>query len=155
MSTYCCRRDNKLDHNDDARCFWTRVSKRGTAGISVASDRWGDDLGCRVDRRWYAYGGVRDRRSRKSALTMRVQDFRRSVGPIGSFLFVAVRLQTTAAMFPSVPRVSMLSLVIVAFETHKTEVEAPEKAFERRECIAMVVVIEQRQRSVAVSVRHQ
>ena len=131
------------------------MSKRGTAGISVASDRWGDDPGCGVDRRWYAYGGVRDRGSRKCALTMRAQDFGRSVGPIGSFLFVAVRLQTAAAMFPSVSRASMLSLVIVAFETHKTEVGAPEKAFERREGIAMVVVVEQHQRSVAMSVRHQ
>ena len=70
-------------------------------------------------------------------------------------MFVAVRLQTTIAMFPSVPRASMLSLVIVAFEAHETELRAPEKAFERREGIIMVVVVEQRQKSVAVSIRHQ
>ena len=63
----------------------------------------------------------------KVTLTMRPQDVGRSVGPISGFLFVAVRLQTTAAMFPFVPRVSMLSLVIVAFETHETEVRAPRK----------------------------
>ena len=63
----------------------------------------------------------------KVTLTMRPQDVGRSVGPISGFLFVAVRLQTTAAMFPFVPRASMLSLVIVAFETHETEVRAPTK----------------------------
>ena len=50
-----------------------------------------------------------------------------SVGPIGGFVFVAVRLQTTAAMFPFVPQTSMLSLVIVAFETQEAEVRAPRK----------------------------
>ena len=59
------RGDNEHDRNDDVRWFWTRVSKRDTAGI-VASDRRGDDLGREVDRRWYAYDDVRDRRPRKS-----------------------------------------------------------------------------------------
>ena len=36
----------------------------------------------------------------KVTLTMRAQDVGRSVGPIGGFVFVAVRLQTTAAMSP-------------------------------------------------------
>ena len=35
-------------------------------GISVASDRRGDELGSGVDRRWYVYVDVRDRWSRKS-----------------------------------------------------------------------------------------
>ena len=91
----------------------------------------------------------------KKALTMPAQHVGRSVGPIGGFVFVAVRLQTTAAMFPSFPRASMLPLVIVAFETHETWVGAPEKTFERRESSVMVVVVEQRQKQLAVSVRHQ
>ena len=57
-------------------------------------------------------------------------------------MFVAVRLQTTAAMFSSVPWASMLSLVIITFETHETEVRSPEKAIDRREGIVMVVVVE-------------
>ena len=91
----------------------------------------------------------------KMTLTLRAQHVGRAVGPISGFVFVAVRLQTTAAMFPFVPWASMLSLVIVASETHETEVRAPEKAFDRRERIVMMVVVEQRQKSVAVSVRHQ
>ena len=91
----------------------------------------------------------------KVTLTLRAQHVGRAVGPISGFVFVAFRLQTTAAMFPFVPRASMLSLVIVASETHEAEVRAPEKAFDRRERIVMVVVVEQRQKSVAVSVRHQ
>ena len=91
----------------------------------------------------------------KGALTLRTQDVGRAVGPISGFVFVAVRLQTTATMFPFVPRASMHSLVIVASETHEAEVRAPEKAFDRRERIVMVVVVEQRQKSVAVSVGHQ
>ena len=78
----------------------------------------------------------------KVTLTMRTQDVGRSVGPISGFVFVAVRLQTTATMFHFVPRASMLSLVIVAFETHEAEVRAPEETFERRERIVMVVVVE-------------
>ena len=78
----------------------------------------------------------------KMTLTMRTQDVGREVGSINGFVFVAVRLQTTAAMFPVVPWASMLSLVIVAFETHETEVRAPEKTFERRERIVMMVVVE-------------
>ena len=91
----------------------------------------------------------------KVELKMRAQDVGRSVGPITNFVFGEVRLQTTAAMFSAVPRASLLSLVIVAFKAHETEVGAPEKAFERREGIVMVVIVEQRQKSVAVSVRHQ
>ena len=91
----------------------------------------------------------------KMTLTMRAQHVGRAVGPISGFVFVAVRLQTTATMFPFVPRASMLSLVIVPFETHEAEVRAPEIAFDRRERIVMVVVVEQRQKSVAVSVCHQ
>ena len=75
----------------------------------------------------------------KMTLTMREQDVGRSVS---SIVFVAVRLQTTAAMFPFVPRASMLSLVIVPLETHETEVRAPEKTLERRERIVMMVVVE-------------
>ena len=78
----------------------------------------------------------------KVTLTMRAQHVGRSVSSISGFVFVAVRLQTTAAMFPFVPRASMLSLVIVSLETHETEVRAPEKTFERRERIVMVVVVE-------------
>ena len=111
------------------------VSKRDTAGISVAPDRRGDDLDPGVDHRWYLYGGIRDRQHHKMGVEL-------SVGPIGGFVFVAVRLQTTAAMFPFVPRASMLSLVIVPFETHEAEVRATEKTFERRERIVMVVVVE-------------
>ena len=37
-----------------------------TAGISVLFDRRGDDLGPGVDRQGYAYGDVRDKRSRKN-----------------------------------------------------------------------------------------
>ena len=77
----------------------------------------------------------------KVTLTMRAQDVGRAVSSISGFVFVAVRLQTTAAMFSSVPRASMLSLVIIAFETHETEVRAPEKTFDRREGIVMVVVV--------------
>ena len=91
----------------------------------------------------------------KMTLTMRAQDVGRSVGPISGFVFVAVRLQTTAAMFAFVPRASILSLVIVAFETHEAEVRAPEKTFERRERIVMMVVVAQCQKSVTLSVRHQ
>ena len=69
------------------------VSKRDTAGISVASDRRGDDLGPGVD----LYGGIRDRQHHKMGVEL-------LVGPIGGFVFVAVRLQTTAAMFPFVRR---------------------------------------------------
>ena len=47
----------------------------------------------------------------------------------------------------------MLSLVIIAFETHETEVRAPKKAFDRYEGIVTVVVV--CQKSVAVSVCHQ
>ena len=78
----------------------------------------------------------------KMTLTMRAQNVGRSVSSISGFVFVAVRLQTTAAMFPFVPRASMLSLVIVPLETHETEVRAPEKTFERRERIIMMVVVE-------------
>ena len=77
----------------------------------------------------------------KMTLTMRAQYVGRSVSSISGFVFVAVRLQTTAAMFPFVPRASMLSLVIVPLETHETEVRAPEKTFERRERIVMMVVV--------------
>ena len=49
----------------------------------------------------------------------------------------------------------MLSLVIVAFETHEAEVRVPEKTFERCERIVMMVIVEQRQKVVAVSGRHQ
>ena len=77
----------------------------------------------------------------KVTLTMRAQHVGRSVSSISGFVFVAVRLQTTAAMFPFVPRASMLSLVIVPLETHETEVRAPEKTFERRERIVMMVVV--------------
>ena len=91
----------------------------------------------------------------KVTLTMWAQDVGRAVSSISGFVFVAVRLQTTAAMFSSVPRASMLSLMIVAFETHEAEVRAPEKTFDRREGIVMVVVVEQCQKSVAVSVRYQ
>ena len=55
----------------------------------------------------------------KMTLTMRAQHVGRSVSSISGFVFVAVRLQTTAAMFPFVPRASMLSLVIVPLETHE------------------------------------
>ena len=85
----------------------------------------------------------------KMTLTMRAQHVGRAVGPISGFVFVAVRLQTTATMFPFVPRASMLSLVIVASETHEAEVRAPEKAFDRRERIVMVVVVVQRLRALA------
>ena len=78
----------------------------------------------------------------KMTLTMRAQHVGRSVSSISGCVFVAVRLQTTAAMFPFVPRASMLSLVIVPLETHKTEVRAPEKTFERRERIVMMVGVE-------------
>ena len=77
----------------------------------------------------------------KMTLTMRAQHFGRSVSSISGFVFVAIRLQTTAAMFPFVPRASMLSLVIVSLEAHETEVRAPEKTFERRERIVMMVVV--------------
>ena len=40
---------NERDRNDDVRWFWTGVSKRDTAGISIASDRRGDDLGRGAD----------------------------------------------------------------------------------------------------------
>ena len=80
----------------------------------------------------------------KMTLTMRAQHVGRAVSSISGFVFVAVRLQTTATMFPFVLRASMLSLVIVASETHEAEVRAPEKAFDRRERIVMVVVVEQR-----------
>ena len=79
----------------------------------------------------------------KVTLTMWAQDVGRAVSSISGFVFVAVRLQTTAAMFSSVPRASMLALMIVAFETHEAEVRAPEKTFDRREGIVMVVVVEQ------------
>ena len=88
----------------------------------------------------------------KMTLTMWAQDVGRAVS---GFVFVAVRLQKTAAMFSSVPRASMLSLMIVAIETHEAEVRAHEKTFDRREGIMTVVVVEQCQKSVAVSVRHQ
>ena len=91
----------------------------------------------------------------KVTLTLRAQDVGRAVSSISGLVFVAVRLQTTAAMFSSVPWASMLSLVIVAFETHETEVRSPEKTFERHDGIIMVVVVEQRQKPVAVFVRHQ
>ena len=78
----------------------------------------------------------------KMTLTMWAQYVGRAVGPISGFVFVAVRLQTTAAMLPFVPRASMLSLVIVPLETHEAEVRAPEKTFDRRERIVMVVVVE-------------
>ena len=78
----------------------------------------------------------------KMTLTMRAQHVGRSVSSISGFVFVAVRLQTTAAMFPFVPQASMLSLVIVPLETHETEVRVPEKTFERREHIVMMVVVE-------------
>ena len=78
----------------------------------------------------------------KMTLTMRAQDVGRSVSSISGYVFVTVRLQTTAAMFSFVPRASMLSLVIVPLETHETEVRALEKIFERRERIVMVVVVE-------------
>ena len=55
----------------------------------------------------------------KMTLTMWAQHIGRSVSSINGFVFVAVRLQTTAAMFPFVPRASMLSLVIVPLETHE------------------------------------
>ena len=58
----------------------------------------------------------------KMTLTMRAQHVGRSVSSISGFVFVTVRLQTTAAMFPFVPRASMLSLVIVSLEEHETEV---------------------------------
>ena len=88
----------------------------------------------------------------KMTLTIRAQDVGRAVSSISGFVFVEVRLQTTAAMFSSVPRASMLSLMIVAFETHEAEVRAPEKNLDRRKVIVMVVVVEQCQKSVAVSV---
>ena len=91
----------------------------------------------------------------KVTLTLRAQDVGRAVGPISGFVFLAVRLQTTTTMFPFVQRASMLSLMIVAAETHEAEVRAPEKAFDRREGVVMVFVVEQRQKSVAVSVCHQ
>ena len=74
----------------------------------------------------------------KMTLTMRAQDVGRAVSSISGFVFVAVRLQTTAAMFSSVTRASMLSLMIVAFETHEAEVRAPEKTFDRREGICLL-----------------
>ena len=88
----------------------------------------------------------------KMTLTMRAQHVGRAVGPISGFVFVAVRLQTTAALFPFVPRASMLSLVIVASETHEAEVRAPEKAFDIRERIVMMVIEKQRQKSRMVHV---
>ena len=78
----------------------------------------------------------------KVTLTVRAQHVGRAVSSISGFVFVAVRLQTTAAMFPFVPRALMLPLVIVPLETHEAEVRAPEKAFERRERIVMVVIVE-------------
>ena len=83
----------------------------------------------------------------KVTLTLRAQHVGRSVGPISDFVFTAVRLQTTAAMFSFVPRAQLLSLVIVASEAHEAEVRVPEKAFDRRERIVMVVVVDQRRRS--------
>ena len=62
----------------------------------------------------------------KVTLTLRAQHVGRAVGPISGFVFVAVRLQTTATMFPFV----------------QAEVRAPEKAFDRREGVVMVVVVE-------------
>ena len=89
----------------------------------------------------------------KVTLTLRAQHVGRAIGPISGFVFVEVRLQTAAAlMFPFVPRASMLSLVIVASETHETEVRAPEKAFDIRERIVMMVIEKQRQKSRMVHV---
>ena len=65
------------------------------------------------------------------ALTMQAQKIGRSVGPIRGFVVVAIRLQTTATMFPFVPRALVFPLVIV--EAHEAKVEATEKPFERRE----------------------
>ena len=64
----------------------------------------------------------------KVTLTLRAHDVERAVGPISGFVFVAVRLQTTATMFPFVPWASMLSLVIVASEAQEAEVREPDKA---------------------------
>ena len=63
------------------------ASKHDITGISVTSDRRGDDLGPGVNRRWYAYGDVRDRRSRKSDVDI-VGTGRRARGKLNKRLCV-------------------------------------------------------------------